>query len=390
MAHKRIRGFRSRALLMALIVLMMAFPPINSVGKTTQQQLNEAEREKENLQNELDEKNEEIDGLKGNISALQRKLQELNTELEEVSARLEDLEQQIMLKETEIEVATEQLRIAIETKEQQYADMKARIQFIYERGETVYLQVLFEAKSFSDLLTRADYITKLEEYDRKMLTLYEETCADIEDRKANLELECRELEDLREEARQEREHVEEIIASTSNYVAVYKDQVEEAERAAREYEEALRKKEEDIEYLKKKLEEERRLAELAAKATTRDISSVTFEEGDRYLLANLIYCEAGGEIYAGKLAVGAVVINRLLNGAFPNTIYGVIYQKNQFSPVGSGRYALALAQNRATASCYRAADEAMSGATNVGGCLFFRTPTPSKTPVYVIGGHIFY
>ena len=53
MTHKRIRGFRSRALLMALIVLMMAFPPINSVGKTTQQQLNEAEREKENLQNEL-------------------------------------------------------------------------------------------------------------------------------------------------------------------------------------------------------------------------------------------------------------------------------------------------------------------------------------------------
>ena len=390
MTHKRIRGFRSRALLMALIVLMMAFPPINSVGKTTQQQLNEAEREKENLQNELDEKNEEIDGLKGNISALQRKLQELNTELEEVSARLEDLEQQIILKETEIEVATEQLRIAIETKEQQYADMKARIQFIYERGETVYLQVLFEAKSFSDLLTRADYITKLEEYDRKMLTSYEEACADIENRKADLELECRELEELREEARQEREHVEEIIASTSNYVAVYKDQVEEAERAAREYEEALRKKEENIEYLKKKLEEERRLAELAAKATTRDISSVTFEEGDRYLLANLIYCEAGGEIYAGKLAVGAVVINRLLNGAFPNTIYGVTYQKNQFSPVGSGRYALALAQNRTTASCHRAADEAMSGATNVGGCLFFRTPTPSKTPVYVIGGHIFY
>jgi len=89
------------------------------------------------------------------------------------------------------------------------------------------------------------------------------------------------------------------------------------------------------------------------------------------------------------VAVGAVVINRLLSSKFPNTITGVIYQKNQFSPVKSGRYALALSQNRATEKCYRAADEAMAGVTNVGNCLFFRTPIEGLTGIR-IGGHIFY
>ena len=97
---------------------------------------------------------------------------------------------------------------------------------------------------------------------------------------------------------------------------------------------------------------------------------------------------AGGGI-AGQLAVGAVVINRVLSGVFPDTVVGVVYQKNQFSPVASGRLALALSQNKATASCYQAADEAMAGVTNVGGCVYFRTPIPGLTGIQ-IGGHIFY
>lgn len=108
-----------------------------------------------------------------------------------------------------------------------------------------------------------------------------------------------------------------------------------------------------------------------------------------YLLANLIYCEAGGEPYAGKLGVGSVVINRVLSSKFPDSIVGVIYQSGQFSPVASGRLELALASDKANDECYRAAEEAMSGATNVGNCVFFRTPIPDLTGIS-IGGHIFY
>ena len=141
--------------------------------------------------------------------------------------------------------------------------------------------------------------------------------------------------------------------------------------------------------LQAELAEERRLSQLAAQSAWRDISEVTFADGDRYLLANLIYCEAGNQPYEGQVAVGAVVINRVLSSVFPDTVVGVIYQNKQFSPVASGRLALALAEDHATAACYRAADEAMAGATTVGNCLFFRTPIDGLTGTQ-IGGHIFY
>ncbi|MBP3825224.1 MAG: cell wall hydrolase, partial [Butyrivibrio sp.] len=108
-----------------------------------------------------------------------------------------------------------------------------------------------------------------------------------------------------------------------------------------------------------------------------------------YLLANLIYCEAGSEPYDGMLAVGAVVINRVLSSVYPDTVVGVIYQNKQFSPASSGRLALALADGKATAACYQAADEAMKGYSNVGNCVYFRTPVPGLSGIN-IGGHVFY
>ena len=131
------------------------------------------------------------------------------------------------------------------------------------------------------------------------------------------------------------------------------------------------------------------MSRLAAQSAWRDISEVTFAEGDRYLLANLIYCEAGNQPYEGQVAVGAVVMNRVMSSVFPDTVVGVIYQNKQFSPVASGRLALALSRDDATAACYQAADAAMSGQTTVGNCLFFRTPIDGLTGTQ-IGGHIFY
>ena len=118
------------------------------------------------------------------------------------------------------------------------------------------------------------------------------------------------------------------------------------------------------------------------------VTEVPFEVSDRDLLAALIFCEAGSEPYTGQVAVGAVVINRIRSAAYPNTMVGVIYQKGQFSPVASGRLATRLSLG-ADASCYRAADEAMSGSTPVGNCLYFRRANPQING-QIIGNHVFY
>ncbi len=115
-------------------------------------------------------------------------------------------------------------------------------------------------------------------------------------------------------------------------------------------------------------------------------SGVTASKSELDMLAAIIQCEAEGESYKGKVAVGAVVLNRVKSSEFPNTIEKVIKQKGQFSPVASGRFAKVLKQG-ANAECYRAAKDALNGVNPIGKCLFFNTGYGKG---FRIGGHQFY
>lgn len=124
-------------------------------------------------------------------------------------------------------------------------------------------------------------------------------------------------------------------------------------------------------------------------ASTSTTASVT--SSDHRLLAKLVYAEARGEPYKGQVAVAAVVLNRVRSSKFPNTISGVIYQKNQFSVVSNGSI------NRTpNSSAIRAARDAMNGWDPTGGCLFFYNPSGTsdqwirtRNIKTVIGRHYF-
>ena len=107
---------------------------------------------------------------------------------------------------------------------------------------------------------------------------------------------------------------------------------------------------------------------------------------DLSLLAAIIYCEAGNQPWDGKVAVGAVVLNRVASSLFPNTIYDVIYQSGQFTPASSGALANALA-NGVPDECVQAAQAALNGENPVGGALYFNTGSGQGM---IIGDHQFY
>ena len=125
---------------------------------------------------------------------------------------------------------------------------------------------------------------------------------------------------------------------------------------------------------KKQEEEQKRKEEQAKKEAAEKVAkdnAAVKEVDDVTLLAALIYCEAGAEPYEAQLAVGAVVMNRVQSNKYPNTLYGVIYQKGQFTPARNGKVARIIAQKKATASCYKAAKAALAGEDNTDGCLRF-------------------
>ena len=375
--------------LMLAGTMALGIPVTAYATSSTKEQLEQAQKDRENSQSQLDQTNTNIDNMTDKQNKLQSELDGLNQALTEVSLHLSEIEERMAAKQAEIESTQEALKQAQDTADLQYASMKKRIQFMYENGNFGYLEMLLTVGNVSDMINYMDYVEALSAYDRKMLVQYRETCADIAQKEALLQQEQEELAAAKVEQEAEQSRVSGLVSTTAGNIADYADQIESAEKRADALEAKIKEQDQDIAALTKKYEEELRQSQLAKQSAKRDISQVTFADGDRYLLANLIYCEAGGEPYAGQVAVGAVVINRLLSSRFPDTITGVIYQNRQFSPVSDGHLALALAANKATAACYQAADEAMAGVSNVGDCYFFRTPIPGLTGI-AIGGHIFY
>ena len=383
---------RSAAVLLAAAIAVVSAGSVSRpvYAETTLERLQKAKEEKEKTEDAKEDTEDQKKSLEITKNSLLGQLSTLNDELAEVSANLEGIEADISAKELEIVQTEIQLEEAIRVQDEQYENMKLRIKAMYEQGGTdAYLSILFSSTGFSDFLNRSDYIDRVHAYDRKMLTKYQDTCKYVEETRVRLNEELVTLNNLKAEAEEEKGRVAELVSRTSANVSSYNSQIADAEATINALESMLDAQEQDIAALQKQYEEELAKSRLASQSKWRDISEVHFEEGDRKLMANIIYCEAGGEPYEGQVAVGAVVINRVLSSVYPNTVVGVIYQNKQFSPVASGRLALALANDKATESCYRAADEAMSGVTNVGQCVYFRTPIPGLEGIR-IGGHIFY
>lgn len=119
--------------------------------------------------------------------------------------------------------------------------------------------------------------------------------------------------------------------------------------------------------------------------TVQEIEAEKKKVDDLKLLAALIYCEAGNQCYEGKVAVGAVVLNRIESRRYPNTLEGVIYQRGQFTPARSGKLARVLRSGKIPSSCYKAAQDALNGADPVNGALYFNTRSGS----FKLGDHYF-
>ncbi|MCR5546477.1 MAG: cell wall hydrolase, partial [Lachnospiraceae bacterium] len=154
-----------------------------------------------------------------------------------------------------------------------------------------------------------------------------------------------------------------------------------------EYGEAISIEEEQEILAAQKAEEEKAHASQTTSTTTTQNAAVAASYDDVTLLAALIQCEAGNECYEGQLAVGAVVVNRLHSGAYGNSIYSVIYAPYQFGPARTGAVA-SVAASGPSASCRQAAQEALNGVSNIGGCTCFHR-NDGRAGI-VIGNHVFY
>lgn len=136
------------------------------------------------------------------------------------------------------------------------------------------------------------------------------------------------------------------------------------------------------------IRERRRKEAEEKKKLVRRNEAIAADNDTLKMLATIIWCESRGESYEGQLAVGSVIMNRVRSGAYPNSVYDVIFASGQFSPVKTGSFQKAYENNSANDNAYKAAQEVLDGYTNVGDMTHFRRK--GNREGYIIGNHVFY
>ena len=239
--------------------------------KEKQAELETAEKEKKQLQGNISNVKKMVAELEKAKDDLEEYVTELDADLTDIEARIEDLKHLIADKEQEIEEATADLNEAEEIQHEQYESMKKRIKFMYERGDSFYLDMIFSAGSFAEMLNKADYAEMLSEYDTRKLEEYKETCEYIAACKADLEADMEVLEEAKAQVDAEQENLKELIDEKNDQISATMYDINNKEAAIKELEADLAAQTAAIQSIEQAIAEERRkLAEESGRVLTYD------------------------------------------------------------------------------------------------------------------------
>lgn len=268
-------------ILLSLIMLMEIVVPVRA---TT---ISGVKKEQQKTQNNLNSVNQQITAIQSNQAQAQEELDQLNDQLVDILTSIDICQDEIAVKEKEIEQAKKDYEDARKKEEDQYASMKKRIQFMYEQGDSAYLQVLLESQNYADMVNKADYIESLYEYDKQLLAGYVESKNQVAELKGRLEDEEADLEASNYELQQEETALQTLVDEKKKTVADFDAQLASAKKKAASYKQQLedqtaqiKKLEEEAAAKKKKEEEARKKQEQERKQQQQANQTQTIDTGN--------------------------------------------------------------------------------------------------------------
>lgn len=227
----------------------------------------EAEQNQKAVQGKLSQVKQMLKEVEGIKSELDQAMVVADAKLEDLNNSIEILNADITKLEGEIEVTRGQLEEAKSIRDQQYATMKKRVQYMYERGNKSYLEMLVTAGSFAEFLNTAEFVNKISKYDREMLESYMSTVQEIENVEAELVRQEEELKAKNEDLNRQVSEVQAEMDEKQETIDMYTADINNKEAAIREYEAYIAEQKAVIEALeaaiiaeKKRLIEENKAA----------------------------------------------------------------------------------------------------------------------------------
>ena len=221
-------------------------------------EISEAKKEREQLKGSLTDVKKIKEELESSKKDLDLYVTELDSKVTEIQLKIDDLELKITAKEEEITQKKAELDEAIEVQTAQYEAMKKRIKFMYERGDMMYMDLLFSADTFGEMLNKAEYIERLSAYDRKKLDEYVEYTKFVTLCKEELEEEKGILDDTKAAQEAEKAALDELIEDKKAEIERLRSDINNKEAAIEEYEAEIAAQNETIQALEAAVAEERR------------------------------------------------------------------------------------------------------------------------------------
>lgn len=253
------------------------------------------EEEKKKVESAL----KELEGKKSDTAAY---VKELDRNLSALAGELTKLEGDISQKEEQIEEAKVELETAKITENRQYEDMKLRIQYMYENGQTGLLESMMQSESIAELLNRAEYASQITSYDRKMLEEYRKTRQEVALKEEALKTEHQELLTLQDSTKAKQSSVKTLMASKEAELASYETKIASAQGEIDQYNADIKAQEEHMARVEAEIrrkEEEARKAEEARRAeeAKKNQSSAGGDSTVKKGNTNFIWpCPASGRI----------------------------------------------------------------------------------------------
>lgn len=256
--------FSLRAVLSVLLVICMVGSvslqacarPTNASIKEKQDKVSQAKEEISGLQSGLSDVKKIKEELEQSKNDLNTYITDLDAQLTEMTEKIDEYNQLIEDKEAEIQQAELDLEEAEETQKNQYEAMKKRIKFLYETGDTLYVEMILSAGSFSDMINKADYVEMLSEYDRNKLDEYVAATEYVEACKEELEAEKEVLDEAKKDVEVEQENVNELLAEKEQQVNQVSAEISDKEAEIKAYENDIATMNAEVASLEKAIEAE--------------------------------------------------------------------------------------------------------------------------------------
>ncbi len=225
-------------------------------------EIDQAKDEKTNLEKRKEETELRLSELEKEKDDILKYIEELDGELTKLANEMDSLNADIKKTNASLKTARNELESARIVEENQYSIMKKRIRYMYENGETDYIEIILQSDNLSDILNQVEYMSKITEYDNSLLDKYKKLKQDVADKENNLEKKIEDLKDLKEELAYEQDTVKRLAADKNKELAKYEKSISEAQALSTEYNSKLEEQEELIEDLleaeRKRIEEEER------------------------------------------------------------------------------------------------------------------------------------